>query len=88
LWARSYISRLDPGSPRFGLGLTTYLGDGNPLPSFQGDPLLLPCAGEPHDLIETYWQALDATNRIALAVKRIPDDGTTSTVLLRNRFGA
>ena len=72
----------------FGLGLTTYLGDGNPLPSFQGDPLLLPCAGEPHDLIETYWQALDATNRIALAVKHIPDDGTTSTLLLRNRFEA
>jgi hypothetical protein len=72
----------------FGLGLTTYRGDGNPLPSFQGDPLLLPCAGTPHDLIETYWQVLDATNRIALAVKHIPDDATARTLLVRNRFAA
>ena len=26
----------------FGLGITTYHGAGTPLPSFQGDPLLLP----------------------------------------------
>src|SRR5919109_1922978 len=28
-----------------GVGLTTYRGDGNPLPSFTGDPLLLPGTG-------------------------------------------
>ena len=43
-----------------GVGLTTYRGDGNPLPSFTGDPLLLPCAGSPEDLLDTYWEALDA----------------------------
>ena len=44
-----------------GVGLTTYRGDGNPLPSFTGDPLLLPCAGHPEDLLDTYWEALDVT---------------------------
>jgi hypothetical protein len=71
----------------FGLGLTTYLGDGDPLPSFCGDPLLLPCQGRPDEVLETYWQALHADNRIALAVKRIPDNSNHSTLIIRNRFG-
>jgi hypothetical protein len=68
-----------------GVGLTTYRGDGNPLPSFTGDPLLLPCAGRPEDLLDTYWEALDAHNRVALAVKHIPAQGGTGTILVRNQ---
>jgi IMP cyclohydrolase len=68
-----------------GVGLTTYRGDGNPLPSFTGDPLLLPCAGSPEDLLDTYWEALDAHNRVALAVKHIPAQGGTGTIIVRNQ---
>jgi hypothetical protein len=68
-----------------GVGLTTYRGDGNPLPSFTGDPLLLPCAGRPEDLLDTYWEALDAHNRVALAVKYIPAQGGTGTIIVRNQ---
>ena len=71
-----------------GVGLTTYHGDGNPLPSFTGDPLLLPCAGSPEDLLDTYWEALDAHNRVALAVKHIPAQGGTGTIIVRNQQGA
>lgn len=74
--------------PGFGVGLTTYRGDGHPLPSFTGEPLLLPCTGEQHQVLDTYWNALDATNRVALAVKRIPRQGGQSTIIIRNRFGA
>jgi hypothetical protein len=70
----------------FGLGVTTYAGDGEPLPSFRGDPLWLPLAGAPEDVLERYWQALDAANRVALAVKRIPAAGGASRILVRNRF--
>lgn len=69
-----------------GLGLTTYLGDGDPLPSFRGDPLWLPLSGDPHAVLESYWQALDAANRVALAVKCIPAAGGPSELLVRNRF--
>jgi hypothetical protein len=69
----------------FGLCLTTYLGDGNPLPSFSGDPLLLPCEGTADQELDTYWRALDADNRLAIAVKHIPQDGRASTLMLHNR---
>ena len=71
-----------------GVGLTTYRGDGNPLPSFTGDPLLLPCAGSPEDLLDMYWEALDANNRVALAVKYIPPEGGTGTIMVRNAQAA
>jgi len=61
--------------PGLGLGLTTYAGDGDPLPPFAGEPLWLPLPGEADEVLETYWQALDPDNRVALAVKRIPDRG-------------
>jgi IMP cyclohydrolase len=70
----------------FGLGLTTYRGDGSPLPSFEGDPLLLPCEGSAREVLESYWKALDSENRISLAVKRIPDSGAKSTLDVLNRF--
>ncbi len=69
----------------FGLGLTTYEGDGDPLPSFRGEPMWLPLEGEPAALLERYWAALDAGNKVALAVKRVPDGGGASEVLIRNR---
>lgn len=69
-----------------GVGLTTYRGDGHPLPSFTGDPLLLPCAGNPQDLLNTYWEALDANNRVALAIKHIPAQGGAGTIVVRNQY--
>lgn len=71
----------------YGVGLTTYSGDGDPLPSFSGDPLLLPCEGLAHELLEKYWEVLDAANRIAIAVKRVPPDGGASELIVHNRYG-
>lgn len=78
-----------PANPPIGfaLSLTTYHSDGHPLPSFTGEPLLLPCVGDHLDVLEAYWHALDADNRVALAVKRIPRDGGPSKITIRNRFG-
>lgn len=72
----------------FGLCLTTYAGDGNPLPSFNDDPLPVPLEGSAEAVLETYWEVLNADNRISLALKRVPVDGGTSEILVRNRFGA
>lgn len=77
-----------PSMPKsgFGLGLTTYSGDGNPLPSFTGEPLLLPCAGTAEQALEMYWNALNTENRISLAVKEVSIPSGESRILVRNRY--
>lgn len=74
--------------PGFGVGLTTYRGDGSPLPSFSGDPLLLPCNGSAEAVLDTYWQALNTENRVALAVKHISSQDGSSRIVLHNRFAS
>lgn len=76
-----------PPPPGLGLGLTTYRGDGSPLPPFEGEPLWLPLEGGPEAVLEAYWEALDAGNRVALAVKAIPAGGGPGRLLVRNRHG-
>ena len=64
-----------------GYGITTYRSDGDPLPSYAGDPLWLPVAGSAEEVADIYWEALDEDNRIALAVK--PIDANGSNIILR-----
>lgn len=71
----------------FGLCLTTYQGDGSPLPPFRGDPLLLPLEGDAEAVADRYWAALDAENRVALAVKPIDAGRGPGPIVLRNRHG-
>lgn len=74
--------------PGLGVGLTTYQQDGMPLPSFQGEPLLLPCSGSTETVLDTYWQALNPDYRIAIAVKEIPVSGAPATTIIRNRHAS
>src|SRR5262245_51753733 len=74
-----------PPPPGCGLGLTTYRGDGSPLPSFEGEPLWLPVGGAPEALVERYWEALAPANRVALALKWIPRRGGAGRLRVRNR---
>lgn len=71
-----------------GLGycVTTYAGDGNPLPPFRGEPILLPLVGSIDQIANTYWTALNPDNRVSLAVKFIPVEGGDSIVRVINRF--
>lgn len=70
--------------PGFGLGITTYAGNGDPVPPYRGDALWLPLSGGAGHVLATYWDALDAGNRVALAVKTIPVDGGPGGILVRN----
>ncbi|GCE13282.1 IMP cyclohydrolase [Tengunoibacter tsumagoiensis] len=75
-------------APGFGVGLTTYQGDGNPLPSFHGDPLLLPLQGSQEYVLEAYWHALNVENLVSLAVKQISNVDGSSHIMVRNRYSA
>ena len=62
-------------APGYGYCLTTYMGDGNPLRSFKGDPLMLPLQGNAEKIANFYWQELNHDNRISLAVRELTQTG-------------
>ena len=67
-----------PGRAKF---IHTYNGDGNPLPSFEGEPktLVLPDLSI-DDLTALIWKNLNADNKVSLFVRYIDlADGTTET---------
>ena len=58
---------------RAGLGhfIHTYVTDGNPLPTFQGEPERVKTMDDIDEFSETLWSALDPNNRISLYVRYI-----------------
>ena len=75
-----------PGEGRF---LHTYQGDGDPLPSFQGEPVRVALdAPTPEDLAAELWEALHPENKVSLFVRYVRlADGACSQVI-RNKFEA
>ena len=54
-----------------GLGhfIHTYVCDGNPIPTFQGEPERVAIPNDIDELTDTLWNALDADNKISLYVR-------------------
>jgi hypothetical protein len=65
--------------------LTTYRGDGNPLPSFEGDPQPVPVPEALHAVLDLYWTALNADNKVALMVKFIDAQTGKAEVAIVNK---
>lgn len=55
----------------YGHMIHTYEGDGDPLPSFTGEPVLVPLYDDVDRVARFYWDLLDPNNKIALLVKTI-----------------
>lgn len=51
--------------------ITTYNDDGNPLPSFRGEPYKVGLFNNLDETLGTFWNYLDKDNRVSLAVKFI-----------------
>lgn len=68
-----------------GHGITTYSGDGNPLPSFSGEPLWLPLEEDGEKSADLYWNNLNSDNKISLAVKEIDLSSGRSKIRLINK---
>ncbi len=71
-----------------GLGycVTTYNGDGNPLPAFTGEPYLLPLEGDIETVAQTIWDTLNDDNKVSLAVKFIDTTTGESTLKVINKY--
>ena len=49
----------------------TYMGDGNPLPSFEGEPELISIPDDMDAFTELLWNSLNADNKVSLFVRYI-----------------
>ena len=61
----SYSNPID-GEGRF---IHTYMGDGNPLPSFEGEPTLVGISGNIDEFTDMVWNNLNADNKVSLFVR-------------------
>ncbi|MBN2585483.1 inosine monophosphate cyclohydrolase [Patescibacteria group bacterium] len=71
----------------YGRCITTYNGDGNPLPAFDSKPLLVPIGlVSIEEIGRGYWDNLNTENRIALAVKKVDLKSGVSETHIINRY--
>ncbi len=66
--------------------ISTYQGDGNPLPSFSGEPQLMPLFNDISECAKTYWDTIDAGNKVSLLVKFIDLATGESKTDIINKF--
>ena len=61
------------GSPRAGEAffIHTYMGDGDPLPSYEGEPTLVDVMDDIDDYTKLIWDNLNADNKVSLFVRYI-----------------
>lgn len=60
-------------NPKAGEGhfIHTYMGDGNPLPSFEGEPTLVGIEGSIDEFTKVVWENLNEDNKVSLFVRYI-----------------
>ncbi len=60
-------------NPQAGEGhfIHTYMGDGNPLPSFEGEPKLVSIEGSIQEFSQKIWDSLNEENKVSLFVRYI-----------------
>ena len=79
----------DYNNPAAGEGrlIHTYLGDGDPLPSYEGEPELLDIGGNIDRFTQTVWESLNKDNRVSLFTRFISlkTGETDSRIVNRNQ---
>lgn len=65
----------------------TYMGDGDPLPSFEGEPTLVGIEGSIDDFAGTVWENLNEENKVSLFVRyiNIEDGSFESRIINKNQ---
>ena len=75
-----YTFSYSPAVPGEGRFLSTYVSDGNPLPSFEGEPIPVTVSGTIDEVTDSIWNALNEDNKVSLFVRFINiADGTYET---------
>lgn len=65
----------------------TYMGDGNPLPSFEGEPTLVDVPDNMDDFADLVWNNLNNDNKVSLFVRYINiEDGSYETKIINKNI--
>ena len=76
-----------PARPGVGHFISTYVTDGEPLPSFEGEPVAVTIPENIEEWADEIWQALDPDNKISLYVRveELKEGGSVwETIMNRN----
>ena len=81
-----YTFSFSPALPGEGRFISTYMGDGNPLPSFEGEPLRVEVGDDLDAMTEGLWSALNEDNRVSLFTRFIDlrDGSYESRIINKN----
>ena len=63
----------------------TYRCDGNPIPSFSGEPEEVALPNTAEELAELVWSNLNEDNKVSLFVRAVPLDGSAPTEIIINK---
>ena len=76
-----------PAKAGLGHFIHTYVTDGNPLPTFQGEPERVRTLDDIDEFSESLWNSLDENNRISLYVRYtdLATGAVSETILNKNR---
>lgn len=74
-------------APRAGVGhfIHTYECDGNPIPSFYGEPEMVKLPNTAEELADVVWANLNEDNKVSLFVRCVPLDGSEPTEIIINK---
>lgn len=74
-------------SPRAGIGhfIHTYRCDGDPIPSFYGEPEEVSLPNTAEELAALVWENLNEDNKVSLFVRSVPLDGSAATQIIINK---
>lgn len=74
-------------APIAGLGhfIHTYECDGNPIPSFYGEPEMVELPNTARELADVVWTNLNADNKVSLFVRCVPLDGSEPEEIIINK---
>lgn len=74
-------------APGIGHLIHTYVQDGNPLPSFEGEPTKIEIEDDIDTFASSIWESLDSENKISLYVRYSDFDGGNVEERIINKFG-
>jgi IMP cyclohydrolase len=70
-----HVYSYETALPGVGHFIATYSGDGDPLPSFEGEPQMVELLDDLDATLDLYWAALNDDNKVSLMVKFIDENG-------------